>query len=150
MERDAVIRDYHRQNVYLATHPLVDVVAHPWWWMGHWQDQDGNFRAEPWFDDFNCIPKSMHDEFAHAAIENNAAVEINICAMLLNPGYPDRFKLQYLEYAAMLKSEGCMLSIGSDCHSAHYEIDFETAGQMLESVGIRNEELWCIPPRTAV
>ena len=67
LEREAVIRDYHRQNMFLATHPLVDIVAHPWWWMGHWMDRDGNFPAEPWFDDFDVIPRSMHQEFAAAA-----------------------------------------------------------------------------------
>ena len=31
IERETVIRDYHRQNMFLAAHPLVDIVAHPWW-----------------------------------------------------------------------------------------------------------------------
>ena len=30
-EREALIRDYHRQNMFLAAHELVDIVAHPWW-----------------------------------------------------------------------------------------------------------------------
>jgi len=29
---DEWVADYHRQQVYLAKHPLVDIVAHPWWW----------------------------------------------------------------------------------------------------------------------
>jgi histidinol phosphatase-like PHP family hydrolase len=149
LEREAVIRDYHRQNMFLATHPLVDIVAHPWWWMGHWQDDNGNFDGEPWFDDFGVIPKSMHNEFAAAVVEHNKAVEINLSANLFNPHYPDRFVRQYLEYLAELESAGARLSIGSDCHSAHYEIDFKAAGQMLESVGIRND-FWCLPPRTRV
>jgi histidinol phosphatase-like PHP family hydrolase len=146
LEREAVIRDYHRQNMFLATHPLVDIVAHPWWWMGHWQDDNGNFGGEPWFDDFGVIPRSMHDEFAAAAVEHNKAVEINLSANLFNPRYPERFVRQYLEYLAELGSAGVCLSIGSDCHSAHYEIDFDRAGKMLESVGIEND-FWCLPPR---
>jgi len=146
LEREAVIRDYHRQNMFLATHPLVDIVAHPWWWMGHWQDDSGNFDAEPWFDDFGVIPKSMHDEFAAAVVEHHKAVEINISANLLNPHYPARFVRHYLEYLAELESKGVCLSIGSDCHSAHYDIDFDTVSQMLESVGIEND-FWCLPPR---
>ena len=67
-ELDAVIRDYHRQNMFLALHPLVTIVAHPWWWMGHWADGEGNYPAEPWLDDFACIPRSMHDEFAAATV----------------------------------------------------------------------------------
>ena len=147
LERSSVIRDYHRQNIFLATHPLVDIVAHPWWWMGHWADDDGNFTAEPWFDDFGAIPKSMHDEFAAAAVDHGTLVEINLSANLLNPHYPERFVHQYLDYLAELKSRGVRLCVGSDCHSAQYEIDFETTSQMLESVGIDEVDLWSFPPR---
>ena len=150
IERDAIIRDYHRQNMFLAAHPLVDIVAHPWWWHGHWQDDDGGYSAEPWFDDFGHIPQSMHDEFADAAIEHDTAIEINLQAMLLNRRYPERFKHQYLDYLAGLKSRGAKLSIGSDCHSAHYEINFEEAARMLDSVGIGDEDLWCLPPNRTI
>lgn len=147
MEREAVIRDFHRQNMFLATHPLVNVVAHPWWWHGHWKDADDCFTAEPWFDDFRVVPQSMHDEFAAAAIECATVVEINISATLLNPHYPNRFKQQYLDYIADLKGHGVTLCTGSDCHSAHYEIDFEAAARMLEGIGIADEELWRLAPR---
>ena len=147
VERETVIRDYHRQNMFLATHPLVDVVAHPWWWMGRWQDDRGDYTTKPWLDDFTHVPKSMHNEFAAAAIEHGTRVEINIAAMLLNPHYPRRFAHQYLDYLADLQLHGAVLSIGSDCHSLHYEIDFETAGEMLDSAGIEGEKLWRLPPR---
>jgi histidinol phosphatase-like PHP family hydrolase len=147
VKRETVIRDYHRQNMFLATHPLVDIVAHPWWWMGHWQDDRGDYTTKPWLDDFGHIPKAMHNEFAAAVIEHGTRVEINIAAMLLNPHYPRRFVQQYLDYLADLQSQGAVLCIGSDCHSVHYEIDFETAGEMLEDAGIKGEELWRLPPR---
>ena len=146
-ERETVIQDYHRQNLFLATHPLVDIVAHPWWWMGHWKDDNGNFHAEPWFDDFSVIPRSMHQEFAAAATEHGTAIEINIGAHLLNPHYPERFAGQYLEYLAQLQAEGVSLSIGSDCHAVHYNIDFEKISRMLQSAGIK-DNFWCLPPRT--
>ncbi|MBN1352549.1 hypothetical protein JXJ21_24330 [candidate division KSB1 bacterium] len=146
-ERMAIIRDYHRQNMFLATHPLVDIVAHPWWWMGHWKDRNGDYRAEPWFDDFSVIPKSMHQEFAAAAKEHHTAVEINIAANLLNPHYPEGFIYRYLEYLAELQSQGVRLSIGSDCHTAHYDIDFEKTSRMLESAGI-TDDFWCLAPGT--
>jgi len=149
MERKAVIRSYHRQNMFLATHPLVDIVAHPWWWHKYWQDSDGFYRGKPWFDNFNRIPKSMHKEFAAAAIEHDTIVEINLGAMLLCPNYTERFKQQYLEYLAELKSRGVKLSTGSDCHSAHYEVGFEAAALMLDSVGIRDDDLWRLSPGKA-
>ncbi len=149
-ERDLIIRDYHRQNLFLASHPLVDIVAHPWWWMGHWGDEDGMFRGAPWFDDFNHIPRSMHQEFAAVARDHHTVVEINLEAMLLNPHYPDRFKNQYVEYLATLKAEGVSLSIGSDCHLEHYsEVDFASAIELLQSAGFTTGDFWRLPPRTA-
>jgi len=147
MERHAVIRDYHRQNMFLAEHPLVDIVAHPWWWMGHWADADGKYNAEPWFDDFNVIPRSMHDEFAAAAVEHGTIVEINIGANLLNPQYPQRFVMQYMEYLAELKARKVRLCLGSDCHAPHYVVRFDEAARLLEAAGIGEDDLWCMPPR---
>ena len=150
LERDAVIRDYHRQNLFLAAHPLVDIVAHPWWWMGHWMESDGDYRSDPWLDDFRKIPRSMHDEFAAAAREHGAVVEANLGAMLLNPHYPERFKRQYVEYLAGLKADGVTLGVGSDCHGASYdEIDFDQAAAMLARVGVADADLWRLPPRGA-
>jgi hypothetical protein len=38
-------------------------------------------------------------------------------------------------------------SIGSDCHSQHYTIDFPTIEALLDTIGIRTEDLWTLPPR---
>lgn len=147
LERHAVIRDFHRQNMFLATHPLVDIVAHPWWWHGGWEDANHDLSAEPWFDDFTCIPESMHEEFAAAAIEHGKKIEVNQNAILLNPHYPERFKLQYLAYLANLKDRGAELSMGSDCHAPHYTVGFERSARMLETAGFREEDYWLLPPR---
>ncbi len=60
---------------------------------------------------------------------------------------PDRYKAQYLDYLAWLKSHGVPLSIGSDCHSRYYDIDFATAEKMLASVGITDADCWRLPTR---
>ena len=70
-----------------------------------------------------------------------------ISAILLSNRYPESFKYQYLDYLAGLKRSGVAFSIGSDCHDAHYDIDFDTAAEMLNSVGITAKDLWCLPPR---
>lgn len=146
--RAAIIRDYHRQNMFLATHPLVDIVAHPWWWMGHWQDDNGTYPAEPWFDDFGCIPQSMHEEFAAALVQHGTVAEANISATLLNPRYPAAFGPRYADYLADLKSRGVRISIGSDCHAATYAIDFERAWNLLEAAGFRSDDIWCLEAAT--
>ena len=147
IEPDAVTRDYHRQNMFLATHPLVDIVAHPWWWFKHWADAHGRYTTDPWLDDFGRIPMSMHDEFAAALIEHGTAAEINIEAMLLNRKYTEHFRRQYVEYLAWLKGRGVTLSVGSDCHDDRYASDFEMAAAMLDAVGISDDDLWRLPPR---
>ena len=147
VEPEAMMREYHRQNMFLAAHPLVDIVAHPWWWMGPWQDADGRYTTDPWLDDFGRIPTSMHDEFADALVAHGKVAEINIAAMLLNPAYPERFRLQYADYLAFLQASGVPLAIGSDCHDANYDCDFPAAADMLAAVGITDEGLWRLPPR---
>ena len=144
-EREALIRDYHRQNLFLATHPLVDVVAHPWWFhTGYWKTSCP--PGEPWFDDFGRIPASMHEEFAAAAVSCRTAVEINMGAMLLNDAakYPESFKRAYLEYLAGLKARGVRLTLGSDAHNLqqYCAMDLEGAARMLDSVGIVAADLW--------
>lgn len=147
-ERETIIRDYHRQNMFLATHPLVDIVAHPWWWMGHWQSEDGCYHGEPWFDDFSVIPQSMHDEFTAAAKESGSVIEINPAATFLNRSYPRQFKDQYLDYLAGLHAAGVRFSYGSDCHGSSYEPDLATVERLLASVGIGVSDLWTLPPRS--
>lgn len=148
-ERDAIIADYHRQNIFLATHPLVDIVAHPWWWMGHWRDTDGRYTTDPWLDDFTKIPGSMHDEFASAIVQHGKVVEINLGATLLNPSYPQSFAPQYVEYLAGLKARGVRFSIGSDCHSGNYAPDFRRAAQVLAPLDLHDDDLWRLSPRGA-
>jgi len=147
LEREAVIRDYHRQNMFLATHPLIDIVAHPWWWMGHWKSEDGRYLGDPWLDDFGKVPTSLHDEFAAAVLEHRKVVEINIGAILLNRSYPDSFAVQYLDYLAALKQRGVCFSLGSDCHSPTYAADFGRTEAMLASIGIYDDDLWRLPLR---
>ncbi len=146
-DREAIIRDYHRQNMFLAAHPLLDIVAHPWWWMGHWQDADGRYTTDPWLDDFGKIPQSMHEEFAAAAVQHGTAVEINLGAVLLSPWYPDTFAGQYVEYVGLLRSRGVKLSIGSDCHDGSYACDFARAAELISPLGIRDEELFRLSSR---
>ncbi len=149
MERDAVIADYHRQNLFLATHPLVDIVAHPWWWMGGWRDADGRYTTDPWLDDFGKIPSAMHDEFGAACVQHGTAVEISLGAILLNRGYPDTLVPQYLEYLAGLKAQGVRFSFASDCHAAVYQPDFARASELVAPLQLRDSDLFSLPPRDA-
>lgn len=157
-EREAIIRDYHRQNIFLLTHPLTNIIAHPWWWMGHWQNPETKmYTAEPWFDDFNVIPTSMHDEFIAAARQYGKIVEVNNNAMLTSNSYPEKFKQQYCEFLAAVKGAGVPLSFGSDHHSQHQiytesacrggSKSFISSAARLAAVGITDADFWRLPPR---
>jgi len=141
-EQEAVIRSYHRQNMLLAVHPFVDIVAHPWWWMGHWQGADGMYRGLPWLGDFSVIPDAMHREFADAVVAHGKAVEINAGAIFLNPQYPGSFKQQYVKYLKKLKGWGVKFSLGSDAHSVERIGDTLRIREVLEELGLSPESLW--------
>ncbi len=137
--RENLIKDYHRQNMFLATHPLVNIVAHPWWYMGPYKNKENQYATLPWFDDFTVIPNSIHKEFANALIENNSYHEINLGAIVLSPAYTEKFKVQYLDYLFYMKSLGVKFSIGSDCHNATYDINFKKANEMLDEFSITSD-----------
>lgn len=142
----AVIRNYHEQYLFLATHPQIDIVAHPWWWMGAWQEADGRYLTYPWLDDLRRIPQSMHDELAAAAVQYGKAIEINAGACLLNPTYPDTFRAQYVEYLAYLKSRGVRFSTGTDNHAWFGDVGYEPCLQEVtcdfRSIGLTQGDLW--------
>ena len=122
-----LVREYHRQNMYLSNHPLIQIIAHPWWYYGPCN--------EGWTKDFSIIPNSIHREFAASCIENDKLVEINLSAMLLTANYSDSFKMEYMDYLVYLKELGVSFSIGSDCHNEFYDIDFRKAADMLSEAG---------------
>jgi len=135
LEPESLIRDCHRQNMFLARHPLVTIIGHPWHWGG----------PEPWLDNFLMIPKSMHDEFAHTVLEHDTVVEINLM-MLLDRKHSETFTQQYLEYFGSLKSRGVKLSVASDSHTNNHfdKLDLATASTLLHTVGIRDTDLWTL------
>ena len=145
-QRQPLIEDHHRQYLFLATHPLVDIVAHPWWWAGGFENPDGSYSGLPWFDDFGVIPRSMHDEFAAALVEHETAAEINP-GTLVTWHYPGRWQQQYLEYLASLAERGVALAAGSDLHDPE-DLRFDEVPARLESVGILDQHLWRLPLRT--
>jgi len=144
--RESIIENYLRQYLFLAEHPLVDIIAHPWWWCSGFQNDDGSFSGLPWFDDFDAIPESVRDEFAAALIEHDTAAEINP-GVVITWHYPERWRQRYIEYLAELAERGVRLVTGSDRHLRPYENRFEEMAPLLQKVGINDEAFWRLPPR---
>jgi histidinol phosphatase-like PHP family hydrolase len=143
MRRDAIVRDYHRQNMFLATHPQVDIIAHPWWWRTTYIMPCLLPLPFRWQDDFSIIPQSMHDEFAAAVREHGKRVELN-AATILKPKYSARWHEQYLEFLVRLRESGCRFVVGSDSHSAEYAAPHAIV-PILEKAGFTQDDLWSGP-----
>lgn len=129
-----IIKDYHRQNMFLSQHDLIDIVAHPWWYLGPCEDG--------WYTDFSIIPRHMHEEFAQSCIENEKLVEINLSAMLLSSKTSEKFKREYLDYLVLLKELGVRFSIGSDCHNEFYSTDFLSSSKILTAAGFTDNDFF--------
>ena len=141
-ERNTLIKDYHRQNMFLATHPFITIIAHPWWFSTEYWGRYVN-KFEPWFNNFGVIPRSMHQEFADVVSKNKKIIEINLHAIILNPEYPEHFKKQYLDYLSFLKEKNIKFAIGSDAHQS-YNFDFEKAADIIGSTGITENDIFRI------
>jgi len=128
--------------MFLATHPQVDILAHPFWWNGPGQDEAGDYAAGPWFDDFTLVPRSMHEELAAAARQNGTAIEINPGAIFLNPHYSDAFKRQYWDFLALMKEAGSKFSFASDSHAPDYEDRLPNIQQGVDSLGLTEDDVW--------
>ena len=120
-EQDKIIREWHRQQMYLACDPRVDILGHSWWFCaeGVWCEPDGRYLDKPWYSDFDIIPRSMHDELAAALKQNNVCIEANP-TMVLGASYPESFYRKYYEYLRYLFEKGVRITFGSDEHGPQY------------------------------
>ena len=139
LTREDLIRDYALQNLYMATDPRVDIVAHPWWYDAGFRNKDGVLDSLPWFDDFGVIPRSIHNEFAAALKENGKCMEWNITSFICTKEYTEKFCIQYAEYVREMFEMGVPITIGSDEH--HEYPDFQDAVERIASkVGFKPED----------
>ena len=143
MNRMDIVRDYHRQNMFLAQHPKVTVIAHPWWWRTKFMTRCVVPVTFRWLEDFSIIPQSMHDEFSAAVREHDKLVEIN-ASNLLTENYSEQWHDQYLEYLVRLKEDGCRFATGSDSHAADYAAP-QPILEILEKAGFTQDDLWAGP-----
>lgn len=140
-DQEKIIREWHRQQMYIATDPRVDIIGHPWWFSGpnEWRDSQGRLFDKPWFGDFDRIPISMHDELAAALTENDVCIEANI-SMICGKSYPENFYSKYNEYLRYMFEKGVRVTFGSDAHGPDYLDHREQVKSALGSVGFKPED----------
>lgn len=125
---EAQIRDWHRQQMYLACDDRVTILGHPW------------SCNDTWYQDFSIVPASMHDELAAALLENGKYAECNV-GMFVAGGTGERFRHQYAEFLRYLFEKGIPITYGSDCHGKPnpiYPDKRRDAWHYLEIAGFRD------------
>lgn len=143
-DRDSLLKEYHRQYMFAATHPYTTILAHYMWYdSGVIPNIWGIKDAKNPFLDFSTVPLSMLDEIKAALLECNTAYELNF--YIFNPNLPDSFRDEYLGWVAEIQRSGVVLSIGSDCHAPHLkQVDYNKANQACEHYGIDTSSFFCL------
>ena len=104
---DATIKEWHRQQMWLAQDERVTILGHPWY--------IGN---SAWYEDFDVIPRGMKLELAAALKENGKYVECNSHFFHAEKA-TEKFRRQYAEFLRELFEMGIPVTYGSDSHGGY-------------------------------
>lgn len=131
------IKEWHRQQMYLACSETVTVLGHPW-----------DHGQALWYADFSVIPHTMHEELGAALKENGKYVECNGC-FFRSPKTSELFRHQYAEFLRELFERGIPVTFGSDTHSVYADGHVVSARYLAEAGfvdgdigGIAEKDLW--------
>lgn len=105
---DTCIKEWYRQQMWLAQDERVTILGHPWY--------IGNAM---WYEDFSVIPHSMNEDIASALKENGKYVECN-SHFFTSDKATERFRRQYSEFLREMFEMGIPVTYGSDCHGPLY------------------------------
>ena len=112
-DMDACIKEWYRQQMWLASDERVTILGHPWY----------NGKGL-WYEDFSVIPKSMNRDLSAALKENGKYAECN-SGMLLSPKATEKFRRQYAEFLRELFEYGIPITYGSDSHKSYSQNHLE-------------------------
>lgn len=125
---DACIKEWHRQQMWLACDERVTILGHPWW----------NGKGI-WYDDFSVIPRAHIEELAATLKENGKYVECN-SHFFNSSKSSERFKRQYAEFLRELFEMGIPVTYGSDSHNTYAPLHIEVEKYLL-SVGFKDGDI---------
>ncbi len=120
------VREWHRQQMFLALDDRVTVLGHPW---------DNGL----WYEDFSIIPRSMNMELADALKKNGKYVECN-AHFFKTSSASEKFRNQYAEFLRELFEMGIPVTYGSDSHNEYLPIHLNTE-KYLSSAGFKEGEI---------
>ena len=107
---DEHIREWYRQQMYLACDERVTILGHPWW-----------HGKGLWYEDFAIIPRSMNEDIAAALKENGKYAECNSC-FFCSDSTSEKFKHQYAEFLREMFEAGIPIVYGSDAHNTYTDV----------------------------
>ena len=108
-DMDACVREWYRQQLWLAQDERVTILGHPWY--------IGNGA---WYEDFSVIPHSMNVDIAAALKENGKYVECNSHFFHCSKA-TEKFRHQYAEYLRWMFEMGIPVTYGSDSHEDYWD-----------------------------
>lgn len=123
---DECIREWYRQQLYLACDERVTILGHPWY-----------HGKGLWYEDFTLIPRSMNMDIAAALKENGKYVECN--THFFGEMTSEKFKRQYTEFLRELFEMGIPVTYGSDSH--HEYKDKSIVEKYLSYAGFKDGDL---------
>lgn len=131
------IKEWYRQQLWLACDERVTVLGHPWY-----------HGKAIWYEDFSVIPHSMNQDIAAALKENGKYAECN-AHFFCTPRTSEKFRHQYAEFLRELHETGIPITYGSDAHSSYGPVHLD-AEKYLAAAGfndgdiveIREEDFW--------
>lgn len=142
--------DLFTQMMYLAEHPLVDILAHPWYplQVAHsWKDWQG-LGSLPKFDpsivDFSVltkIPQWMNEQIGAALVKNGTCAEIN-SAVLNEYRCPSEYRHARWKILALWREMGVKFTFGTDLHAAHtVNADIAATELLLDLYGFNEDDI---------
>ena len=106
-ELDPLIKEWYRQQLWLANDERVTILGHPWY-----------VGSRIWYEDFSVIPHSMNMEIGAALKENGKFIECNPCT-IIDARASEKFRHQYAEFLRELFEMGVRITYGSDAHKTY-------------------------------
>lgn len=107
---EACIREWYRQQLWLASDERITILGHPWY-----------IGKALWYEDFSVIPHSMNEDIASALKENGKCVECNSHFFTTDKA-TEKFKHQYAEFLRELFEMGIPVTYGSDSHKDYADL----------------------------
>lgn len=125
---DACIKEWYRQQMWLACDERVTILGHPWY----------NGKGI-WYEDFSVIPRSMNMDIAAALKENKKYVECNSHFFHAKHA-TEKFRYQYAEFLRELYELGIPVTYGSDSHN-NYDDQRQNVEKYLSAAGFTEGDI---------